>query len=105
MRTIFRRAAATAAILVFLTGTVSAATVEVKIKNFKFSPADITVAKGDTIVWDNQDIATHTATARDKSFDVTIKAGQKGSVVVKDAGTFDYFCRFHPMMKGQVVVK
>jgi len=105
MRTIFQRAAAMAAVFAFLTGAASAATVEVKIKNFKFSPADITVAKGDTVVWDNQDIAAHTATARDKSFDITIKAGQKGSVVVKDAGTFDYFCRFHPMMKGQVVVK
>ncbi len=27
-----------------------------------------------------------------------------GSIVVKKAGTFDYFCKFHPNMKGKMTV-
>jgi plastocyanin len=29
---------------------------------------------------------------------------QRGQVVLKNAGTADYFCKFHPNMKGRVVV-
>ena len=82
----------------------SAATIEVTIKQLVFSPAQISVKPGDTIEWVNQDFVTHTATARDKSFDVQIPANGKGSYTVTTAGTFDYYCRFHPMMKGQVQV-
>ena len=82
----------------------SAATIEVTIKQLIFSPAQISVKPGDTIEWVNQDFVAHTATARDKSFDVQIPANGKGSFTVTTAGTFDYYCRFHPMMKGQVQV-
>jgi plastocyanin len=79
-----------------------AAEVEVTITNLIFSPARITVHAGDTIRWINKDFVAHTATALDKSFDVSIPANGQGTLVVKTTGTFDYFCRFHPMMKGSV---
>jgi len=82
----------------------SAATIEVTIKQLVFSPAQISVKPGDTIEWVNKDFVAHTATARDKSFDVQIPANGKGSLTVSKAGTFDYYCRFHPMMKGQLQV-
>lgn len=81
-----------------------AATVEVTIKQLVFSPAQVSVKPGDTIEWVNRDFIAHTATARDKSFDVQIPANGKGSLTISKAGTFDYFCRFHPMMKGQITV-
>ena len=81
-----------------------AATIEVTIKQLAFSPAQISVKPGDTIEWVNQDFVAHTATARDKSFDVAIPANGKGHLTASSAGTFDYFCRFHPMMKGQIQV-
>ena len=59
---------------------------------------------GDVITWRNDDIFRHSVTARDKSFDVQIPANGKGSLTVSKAGTFDYYCRFHPMMKGQLQV-
>jgi plastocyanin len=83
---------------------VRAATIEVTIKQLVFSPAQISVKPGDTIEWVNNDFVAHTATARDKSFDVQIPANGKGHLTVATAGTFDYFCRFHPMMKGQIQV-
>jgi plastocyanin len=81
-----------------------AATVEVTIKQLVFSPAQISVKAGDTIEWVNKDFIAHTATAHDKSFDVQIPANGKGSLTVSKAGIFDYFCRFHPMMKGRIQV-
>lgn len=81
-----------------------AATITVEIKNLVFSPAAVTAKAGDTIVWDNKDFVAHTATATDKTFDVMLPAGKSGSAVVAKAGTFDYFCKFHPNMKGKVTV-
>ena len=53
----------------------------------------------------NKDAFAHTATAKDKSFDVSVPAKGKGSLTVPaNAGTFDYFCRFHPMMKGKLTI-
>ncbi len=81
-----------------------AATITVVIKNLVFTPAAVTAKAGDTIVWDNKDILQHTATATDKTFDVLLPAGKTGSTVVTKIGTFDYFCKFHPNMKGRVTV-
>jgi hypothetical protein len=60
---------------------------------------------GDTITWSNQDIAPHTATASDGSFDTgTINPGKSGSHTFTKAGTFAYICSIHPSMKGTVTV-
>ena len=83
----------------------AAAATGVTIKDFKFSPASITVHVGDTITWTNQDIAPHTATASDGSFDTgTINKGKSGSATFSKAGTIPYICSIHPNMKGTVVV-
>jgi plastocyanin len=59
---------------------------------------------GDTIVWKNNDIFRHTATARDKSFDVDLPAKSEARVRVGAAGTIAFFCKFHPGMTGELVV-
>jgi plastocyanin len=83
----------------------SAAASGVTIKDFKFAPASITVHVGDTITWTNQDIAPHTASASDGSFDTgTIDKGKSGSATFSKAGTIPYICSIHPNMKGTVVV-
>ena len=81
-----------------------AATIRVEIKNLVNIPATVNAKVGDTIVWDNKDILQHTATATDKTFDVLLPPGKTGSTVVTKVGTFDYFCKFHPNMKGRVTV-
>jgi plastocyanin len=59
--------------LVFMAAApASAATIEVTIKQLVFAPAQISVKPGDTIERVNQDFVAHTATARNKSFDVQI---------------------------------
>jgi plastocyanin len=83
----------------------AAASTGVTIKNFKFTPGTSSVHVGDTITWTNQDIAPHTATAKDGSFDTgTINQNKSGSHTFAKAGTFPYICSIHPNMKGTVTV-
>jgi plastocyanin len=70
-----------------------------------FAPKQVTVHVGDTLVWANQDIVAHTATAKDKSWDVNVLPGKSGRTAMKAAGTFDYICRYHPNMTGEVIVE
>jgi plastocyanin len=83
----------------------AAASTGVTIKNFKFTPGTSSVHVGDTITWTNKDIAPHTATAQNGSFDTgTITKGKTGSHTFTQAGTFPYICSIHPNMKGTVTV-
>ena len=77
--------------------------IEATIAKMSFAPAEIQAEVAIAIEWTNKDFVAHTATARDKTtFDVLIPAHGTGSLVVKAPGTVDYYCRFHPMMKGRI---
>jgi plastocyanin len=79
-------------------------TQRIEMRNVAFVPAEIRVHLGDTVQWDNSDIAAHTATSKEGGFDVNVGPGRKGSIVAKRSGTFAYICRYHPNMKGQLIV-
>ncbi len=95
----------TALVLCWL-GSVSAhaETIQVTIDKLVFAPAEITAKVGDTIEWVNKDILAHTATATNKDWDVIIGPKQTAMLVLKKAGPVDFFCKFHPNMKGRVTV-
>ena len=79
----------------------AANTHKVEIRKFKFKPEKLSVKPGDTIVWTNFDLAPHTATANDESWDTgTLKKGESHSMLVSEEMHLDYFCRFHPHMKA-----
>ncbi|HVY59462.1 MAG TPA: cupredoxin domain-containing protein [Xanthobacteraceae bacterium] len=97
-------AGATAFFLLATAHVCSAEVIRVTVKNLVYSPAQISARVGDTIEWDNQDFIIHTSTARDKSWEVMLPAHTKGQMVMKKAGTIEYYCKFHPNMKGQITV-
>jgi plastocyanin len=99
---LFARILAGVALAAANAGAAHAATITVTIKDMKFTPATVSAHVGDTIVWTNDDFVAHTATARDKAWDVTIAPGKTGSITIAAAGDVAYFCRFHPMMVGEV---
>ena len=70
----------------------------------KFGPSPAQVRVGDTIVWVNKDLFRHTATAKDRSFDVDLAAGKKASMVVRKSGAIPFVCKFHPGMRGVLKV-
>jgi plastocyanin len=87
-------------------GSVLAATTDVGIAGFSFSPKSVTINVGDTVTWDNSDAQHHTATADDGSFDTgPISSGTPKSVKFSTAGTFAYHCSIHPTMTATLVVK
>jgi plastocyanin len=52
----------------------------------------------------SSDFVAHTATARNKEWDVSIPAKGVGRVTLQHTGHVDYFCRFHPNMTGRISV-
>lgn len=99
------RAAIALILLGLLSVPVRAETIQVVIDKLIFTPAEVNAKVGDTIEWVNKDALVHTATATNNDWNVTIAPRQSGRVVLKKPGAVDYFCRFHPNMKGRVIVQ
>jgi plastocyanin/uncharacterized membrane protein len=77
----------------------------VVMKQMHFSPAQITVEKGRTVEWKNEDIFSHSVTADDGSFDSGLIApGNTWTLTVDHVGTMTYHCRPHPNMMAGIVV-
>src|SRR6201984_3269128 len=84
------------------------ASAEVKVDNFSFGPATLTVAVGTTVTWTNRDDIPHTVVSTDdpKAFkSKVLDTDEKFSYTFAKAGTFPYFCSVHPKMTGKVVVQ
>ena len=85
-----------------------ASTAEVKIDNFSFAPASLTVAVGTTVTWTNRDDIPHTVVSTDdvKTFkSKVLDTDEKFSFTFTKAGTYPYFCSIHPKMTGKVIVQ
>jgi plastocyanin len=79
---------------------------EVKIDNFSFGPAALTVAAGTTVTWTNRDDIPHTVVSEDKVFkSKVLDTDEKFSFTFAKPGTYGYFCSVHPKMTGKVVVQ
>ncbi len=73
----------------------------VKLVNFKFTPAQLTVKVGTTVVWTSEDNAPHTVTADDGSFDSgNMKKGDSFKFTFTKAGNFPYYCAYHGTAGG-----
>jgi len=81
-------------------------TFTVTMENVQYTPAHLTVHRGDRIVWVNKDLFPHTVTATDKAFDSgSIAVSKSWTYRARKAGTFTYTCSFHPTMKAQIEVQ
>ncbi|MBI3639372.1 MAG: copper-binding protein [Thaumarchaeota archaeon] len=77
-----------------------------------FDPAEISVKMGNTVVWTNEDLASHTVTSgkpSDEKFGTVfdsglIKTGATFQYKFSSADTTEYFCTLHPWMTGKVTV-
>jgi len=81
---------------------------EVKIDNFSFTPATLTVSLGSTVTWTNRDDIPHTVVSADdpKVFkSKVLDTDEEFSFKFDKAGTYSYFCSIHPKMTGKVVVQ
>jgi plastocyanin len=78
----------------------------VRIDNFSFTPAEITLAPGTALTWVNGDDIPHTVVATNKAFrSKALDSEQQFSFTFKEPGVYEYFCSLHPHMQGKVIVK
>lgn len=79
---------------------------KVSIANFAFTPSNLTIAKGATITWTNNDSTPHTVTADDNNFTSgTLNQGDSYMHTFTNTGTVNYHCSLHTSMKASVIVQ
>jgi plastocyanin len=92
-------------------GTSSAAcpsgSVEIKMVDIKFDPAEATAGVGQEICWINEDTVEHDAVAEsDATFRSELFGKDETFTTTIDApGTVDYVCTVHPGMTGKITVE
>jgi len=80
----------------------------VAIKDFRYMPAELVMSVGSTVTWTNQDSIAHTVTAangRDGLQSGAMSLGTSYTQAFNEPGTYDYYCEFHPRMRGTLIVK
>lgn len=77
-----------------------------------YDPEVITISVGDTVQWDNADNTIHTVTSGQPPADATgvfdsemMSSGDSFEFTFTEAGSYDYYCTFHPWMVGTVNVE
>ena len=77
----------------------------VVIQSMQFQPVELTVQKGDTVVFVNKDILVHDVTEeRRKTWSsAPLSTGETYKMVVLESA--DYYCSIHPVMKGKLLVQ
>jgi len=76
----------------------------IEIKGYAFNPQVLTVKKGTTVKWTNQDQAIHDV--KFSSF-TSPSFGQGGSYEFRfdEVGAYEYICGLHPLMHGTIIVE
>src|ERR1041385_4545294 len=79
---------------------------KVTIHNLKYDPANLTIKPGETVVWTNMDDNDHTVISDEKDVFASdnLGNGDKFRFTFEKKGKFGYHCKYHPRMKGLVVV-
>jgi plastocyanin len=91
-------------------GATTSQAAAVKLVNMTFTPAQLTVKVGTTVVWTSEDDVPHTVSADDGSFDSgNMKKGDTFEFTFTKAGQYPYYCAYHGTpggggMAGTIVV-
>jgi plastocyanin len=84
----------------------AASPTEVRVDNFTFGPATLTVPVNSTVTWVNKDDLPHVIASTDGVFkSKALDTDDKYSYTFSKAGTYAYYCSIHPKMVGKIVVQ
>jgi plastocyanin len=93
-----------AALAAVSTLPIRAADPEVNIDNFAFTPKELTVKAGTTIVFRNRDDIPHSVVGTKGEFhSKALDTDDSFSFTFAKAGSYDYSCGLHPKMHGRIV--
>jgi len=88
------------------TSVTATGNVEVVVKNYTFTPTNVSIPVGATITWKFEDSVQHNVTASDQSFkSADLSSGQTFAMTFTKSGTFPYTCTIHPYMTGTITVR
>lgn len=88
------------------TPTVGGRAETVSIRDFTFSPGNVTVPVGASVTWTNYDDAPHSATAKDGSWTTGIlNKGETKTITFDKPGDYAYYCTVHPNMVARLQVR
>ena len=78
----------------------------IKIDNFTFAPAMLTVTAGTTVTWKNEDDSPHRIGDKNGAFkSAALDTDETFSYTFASPGEYQYICTIHPYMAGKIVVK
>ena len=78
----------------------------IKIDNFTFAPATLTVTAGTTVTWKNEDDSPHRIGDKNGTFkSAALDTDDTFSHAFAAPGEYPYICTIHPYMVGKIVVK
>jgi plastocyanin len=78
----------------------------IKIDNFSFSPATLTVPVGAKVTWTNHDDIPHNIVSSEQKFkSKPLDTDDSYSFTFSAPGTYQYFCGLHPKMVGKIIVE
>ena len=76
-----------------------------RIVDNRFSPRDITIARGTRVRWVNRGNNPHTTTSNTDLWDSgTLSSGERFTRRFGRRGTFNYHCEIHPTMTATITV-
>jgi plastocyanin len=82
------------------------AAAEVRIAEHRFAPDTVTVQRGTTVRWVNDDDDPHTVTSDKEAFaSPGMDKREAWTFTFAAPGTYTYHCALHPTMTGTVVVR
>lgn len=92
--------------IAFASHAIAADTVTVDISKFAFTPKELTIAPGTTVVWVNHDETPHTISTGEGGFtSKALDTDDRYEHTFADAGDVTYFCTVHPFMTGVIHVR
>src|SRR6516162_4988769 len=78
----------------------------VKIDNFTFAPATLTVTAGTTVTWKNEDDSPHRIGDKNGAFkSAALDTDETFSYTFASPGEYPYICTIHPYMVGKIIVR
>mgnify|MGYP002393163176 CR=1 FL=1 len=79
----------------------------VEMKTMKYTPANLEIEAGTTVVWQNHDVLPHNVQIGSPLKVVGEMVSARGSLALRfnEPGTYSYVCTPHPFMRGSVIVK
>ena len=73
--------------------------------DYVYNPDNLTISKGDKVVWINKDFGTYTITGNKGLFSSeNLRPDKTFEYSFEKSGTYEYHCKLHPEMVGKIII-